>query len=607
MTSAQKSPSPARGNPLARGPHAAGDRPFMPLRAWECDPSPQVSRPSRLDAALSRPGPDPDAPEGPATGDASVAAPRIHTAPPVAEPAPPPTVPADDLAAIVEASTDLIYRSDPAGRLVYLNRAGRSALGLGPGDPLDGLTLTSLHSPEDSATLRDRILPVAIRDGSWSGDLGVALADGAVLHASLALQAHRDASGSLRGFSATLRDHSAWMGRIARAEEAKATAEAESRAKIDLLARMSHELRTPLTSILGFVDYLIGAEEAGKPAVDRPECLNLIRRNGFYLVDLLNDLLDLSKLELGTLVPVRSACSPLAVAGEVAALLGRRASEKQLSLDVMAIGPLPDALETDPLRLRQILINLVGNAVKFTERGGVRVELGLECQGPAERLRVDVIDTGPGLTADQVARLGEAFYQGDPARPRDELGGTGLGLSICRQLAERLGGTIEVESEPGRGSRFRLLIPVSRPGETTAELAGGPGLAAFGEAGLDCRILLAEDVASSRRAISACLELAGAEVVAVGNGRDAVEAALAAERAGTPFDVVLLDIQMPVVDGPGAVRALRDRGYARAILALTADASGPDRREYLALGCDGCVSKPIDWNILMKMIRESVA
>lgn len=604
-TTPARGPSPPRALRLtAPQPRNAGFAvASVPLRTWE---QVQIGRISGLEGSLSRPGRGPDEAGHPGGPDPLANPGRGGTLldPPAAVPA----APFADLAAIVEASPDVIYRADRAGRLIYLNPSGRKALGIEVGADLGGHTLASLHGPGDRATLRERVLPMALRDGTWTGFLGIRLPDGRDLPASLAFQAHRDADGNLQSYSAIFRDLSDASGRIAEAERARERAEADAQAKSELLARLGHELRTPLTSILGFAEYLVRAEELGSPATDRLDCLNLVRRNGFCLVELLDDMLDLSRIELGNLVPVTSACSPLAIAEDVAALLSRRAEEKGLRLEIAASDTLPGLVETDPLRVRQILINLVGNAIKFTEAGSVRIELSLAVRGGPGAplaLMVEVADTGPGLTPEQVARLGELFYQGDPGRPRDELGGTGLGLAISWQLAHRLGGSIDVTSTPGLGSRFRLTVPVRDPESAIdAVPVSGAGEVAFGDVRLDCRILLAEDVPSSRRAIAVCLEMAGAEVVAVGNGLDAVEAALSAERSGMPFDVVLLDIQMPVLDGPGAIRSLRHQGYARPVIVLTAESSRQDHSEYADLGCDGCVSKPVDWAELIGLIRE---
>jgi CheY-like chemotaxis protein len=290
-----------------------------------------------------------------------------------------------------------------------------------------------------------------------------------------------------------------------------------------------------------------------------------------------------------------------------------RAASQGLALGVAYRTPIPATVATDATRLRQILINLVSNAIKFTERGEVGVRVGFDVDESA--LRFDVTDTGIGLSPEEQARLFEAFYQAMPAARRDPTG-SGLGLVISKRLAEALGGRLEVHSEAARGSTFSLILPtvlplgvalrVPAPGEPYATLEARP-IPTEAPSVRGSRILLAEDNEANRRVITLLLGRVGAELVVAANGRDAIEEAVAARDAGRPFDVILMDMQMPVLDGFEATRKLRDEGFSQPILALTAYASVEDRQECLRFGCDDHLIKPIDSSRLLESISRHVA
>ncbi len=419
---------------------------------------------------------------------------------------------------------------------------------------------------------------------------------------------------------------------VEHAQELAFCADHANRAKAEFLANMSHEIRTPMTAILGFADALL--DDDLRPS-ERLEAAHTIRRNGDHLLEIINDILDLSKIEAGKLEVERIRCSLVKLLQGVKGLMAVRAEAGQLSLELEYDGPIPETIHTDPTRLRQILINLIGNAVKFTNEGGVRVVTGLvDKDTPGPKIRFCVIDTGMGMTAEQVASLFQPFAQADASTTR-KFGGTGLGLAISRRLAEMLGGDITVESEPGAGSEFCLTIPTGQlhgvkmidQASTSVEPAvldskgaagwdqshwWGPRGAAQAEAcgspTLDYRILLAEDCADNQRLISSVLKKAGADVTVVENGRDAVDRAMAAvdgRREGdppAPFDVILMDMQMPVLDGYEATKQVRDRGYTGPIMALTAHAMAGDRQKCIDAGCDEYVSKPIDRPKLIRTI-----
>ncbi|MCH7870157.1 MAG: hypothetical protein IID33_00500, partial [Planctomycetes bacterium] len=315
---------------------------------------------------------------------------------------------------------------------------------------------------------------------------------------------------------------------------ARRAAESANRAKSAFLANMSHEIRTPMTAILGFTEMLSESRGAAFATNEGADALNTIRRNGEHLLEIVNEILDLSKIEAGKLQIERVSVSPRNSVDEVISLMKVRAKAKRLELAASYDGPIPAAILTDPTRLKQILINLVGNAVKFTDSGGVRVEVRYlaELNGKG-RMRFDVIDTGVGLTGEQIGKLFRSFTQADSSTAR-RFGGTGLGLSLSKELATLLGGDLSASSDPGAGSTFTLSIPIevveASPGADSSARSGD----AADDSPLACRVLLAEDSPDNSRLISYVLRKAVAEVVSVENGQLALDQALRARVAGEP-------------------------------------------------------------------------
>ncbi len=386
----------------------------------------------------------------------------------------------------------------------------------------------------------------------------------------------------------------------------KREAEIANRAKSEFLANMSHEIRTPMTAILGFAEVL--QETATGP--EQLEAARTIQRNGEYLLQIINDILDISKIEAGKMQVESVPCSPCTVFSEVAALMRVRAKAKDLPLELVYVGPMPQTIRTDPTRLRQILINLIGNAVKFTEVGRVQIIVRIEgADSESPKLRVEVIDTGVGMSREQMAGLFQAFCQADASMTR-RFGGTGLGLTISKRLAQTLGGDISVTSRLGEGTACSLLIetgPLANVGWIDAPVAAEKEPRANRDrkvccTRLDGRILLAEDGIDNQRLITFLLKKAGAEVTLAENGLIAYDLALEAHHSGTPFDVILMDMQMPIMDGYEATRRLRVAGYTGPILALTAHAMNTDQQRCLDAGCDDYLTKPIDRERLMSRI-----
>lgn len=415
-------------------------------------------------------------------------------------------------------------------------------------------------------------------------------------------------------------------------ERAWKEAQAASRVKSDFLVNMSHELRTPMTAVLGFSETL---QDESLPDVDRREAVKAISRNGRLLMDLLNDILDLSKIEAG-LLPVESRpCSLAQLMTEIVSLIESQAAERGLTFRVENETPIPDQIRTDALRLRQVLLKILGNAVKFTERGSVRLQVragppdgtvraGAEHPPAAERedadsvVQFDVIDTGIGMTTEQVARLFQPFTQADSSAAR-RFGGTGLGLSISQRLARLLGGDVQlIETGEGVGTHFRVCIPVQLVNsgcspddlaETPAPTPAAPPASTTPESMRlpPCRLLLVEDGLDNQRLIAHLLRKAGAEVELADNGRIGVEKARRAVSEGHPHDLILMDMQMPEMDGYEATRVLRSEGYTRPIVAVTAHAMTADREKCLAAGCNDYATKPVERKRLIEMVMRQVA
>jgi signal transduction histidine kinase/ActR/RegA family two-component response regulator len=388
-------------------------------------------------------------------------------------------------------------------------------------------------------------------------------------------------------------------------EESQHAAESATRAKSEFLANMSHEIRTPLTAIIGYADIVI-EENYGRATQERAI---VIKRNALHLLGLINDILDLSKVEAGKMEFDEARCSPWDLVRDVVSLMRVRADAKHLEILTGTTGPLPETILTAPLRLRQILVNLVGNAIKFTERGEVRITMQLLANQERPRLCFEVADTGIGMSEEQVAGLFEPFSQGDGSSTR-RFGGGGLGLAVSKRLVEALGGQIEVQSSLGQGSAFRLIIdpgPLNgvrliHPHERQPD---GPSPAPSPvKTELHSRVLLVEDGLDNQRLIRLLLTKAGAHVEAVANGQLAVERFDQSLHTGETFDVILMDMQMPVMDGYSATRELRARGYTGPILALTAHAMSDDRQKCLDAGCDDYMTKPVDRKNLIAAIAR---
>ncbi len=389
-------------------------------------------------------------------------------------------------------------------------------------------------------------------------------------------------------------------------QKSKEAADAANRAKSEFLANMSHEIRTPMNAILGFTDLL--QRGLADSQEEQNEYLSTIHSSGSHLLELINDILDLSKIEAGKMEMENVDCSPYEIMSDVINILGVRAREKNITLDLHVADKLPKTIKTDAVRFRQVVTNLVGNAIKFTETGGVRINASLKELDDRPQMEIDVVDTGIGMTEKQLARIFDPFTQADNSVTR-RFGGTGLGLSISQRIVKALGGELTAKSIVGQGSVFTFAIdvgPVDDESMITLEeyrASAGSELSQRRQHVKlpECKILVVDDGEANRRLIRLFLGRAGCHVSQAENGQVALD--LVAENA---YDLILMDMQMPVLDGYKATARLRKLGFDKPIIALTANAMQGDQQKCMDAGCSGFLTKPVDMDKLIEAVADAL-
>ena len=512
---------------------------------------------------------------------------------------------------LVEGSDDLVARMDGQARFTYLSPAAEKIYGLRPEQCLGRSWFSFTHPQDRPATERAFQEWIALGRASASHENRQVSHSGQVRYMLWTINLHYDRDGRVQSVNCIGRDITYLKEFEEELENARLAAEASSRAKSEFMANMSHELRTPMNAIIGMTDLTLMTE---LDSVQR-DYLETARKAADSLLELLNQILDFSKIEAGQIQLDSTEFGLRPLLDAVVKAMSGRAREKGLELSCQVAPEVADLFLGDPLRLRQVLFNLLDNAVKFTEEGRVDLEVKLQEASPGHQTLLFVIkDTGIGIPPDKQDLIFESFTQADGSTTR-RYGGTGLGTTISRSLVELMGGSIWLESVPGEGSTFFFTVklalvdpdpgdsgsPEQEPAEPEAGEQKTPGPEPTRH---PLRILLAEDNPENRKLILSLLEQLGHRVTAVEDGQAAVEAAAAQE-----FDLALMDVEMPRMDGLSATRAIRKQeGEDRylPVIALTAHAFPEDRQRCLEAGMDAYLSKPIDIKELLRLIGDLV-
>jgi len=502
-----------------------------------------------------------------------------------------------ELQVLATNATDAVFRLGLDGIFHYASPSTRQVFGIEPVEVVGQHLSLGVH-PDDQPALtyglevlssgqQDRLL-LAYRTTrrDWPGAWRWVESNAALV---------RGSDGQPSEIIAAVRDVTARKQLELELGAARARAEAAAQAKSSFLANMSHEIRTPMNGVIGFTELLL----AGDLPPEQRRQVELIADSGRAMMRLLNDILDLSKVEAGQMRIASEAFDLRHALRACVRLVTPAVQQKRLTLHVEMADTLPPTIRGDGLRLRQIVLNLLGNAAKFTLEGSITLRATAIDSGPDAKLVIAVEDTGIGIPADRQAAIFDTFVQAE-ATTAGRFGGTGLGLPISARLAELMGGQLLLDSAPGRGSRFVLTLPLV-PGEDggdrgTVEAPATAAPADWSSPHKRQRVLVAEDHDVNQLLITAMLHQLGCEVTIAANGAEAVATVEASRAAGEPYDLVLMDIQMPVVDGPEAARRLRAAGVGPAelpIVALTANAYADDVTACLNAGMQAHLAKPV--------------
>ena len=506
----------------------------------------------------------------------------------------------------------------PEGTLIEINRAALNACGMDL-DRVIGRPFAEASWWSYDSGVKQQLSDAMGRAANGETvryDVDIQVSDGEFMTIDFQIVPMRDAGGQVTHLIPSAIDITERIKAENNLILARELADSANRSKTEFLANMSHEIRTPMAAILGYADLLL---ESMKKR-DHRKLVSTIRSNGYYLLDIINDILDLSKIEAGRLGIRKQEVLLRPLIREVTTLMKVRADEKDVRLAVEFEPHLPATIQTDPLRLKQVLINLVGNAIKFTERGRVQLRAGFSAE--TGKVRFDVHDTGIGIAKERQQDIFAPFAQVDSSDTRS-VGGAGLGLTISRRIVERLGGRITMVSEMGKGSTFTATIDAGSVGPPVRPSAdaersvddGGDGQAtqvewlrpaphseslpptahaSVEDVRLDCRVMIVDDRREIRFLAKRFLESAGASVVTTADGQEAFNAITEVEATDDAIDLVITDIQMPRMDGYELTRRLRETGYRRPIIALTAHAMPKDLAKCLTVGCDAYSSKPLE-------------
>ncbi len=513
---------------------------------------------------------------------------------------------------LVDVSAQIVWIADDAGNVIEDSPSWRDFTGQSFQQWIGTGWLQAVH-PEDRPLTMEKWHEALSSEGTFATEYRLMHKSGEYRWTEVRAVANRLPSGRVYrwvGMNIDITERHHFQQSL---EAAKSQAEAANLSKSAFLANMSHEIRTPMTAILGYIDLI--ADQVAEAQTS--SYIRTIRRNGDFLLEIINDILDLSKIEAGKLEIGRETFSPDRLIEDVRSIMNVRATEGGIELEVEYQSPLPALVSSDAKRLKQILINLVGNAIKFTTHGSVKIQVdyvpaaATEIVGnaPQGMLHFDIIDTGIGMSDKLIKRLFQPFCQGDASVNR-EFGGTGLGLAISDRLAEMLGGKITVKSELGRGSTFSVNVAVSEVGAaaggTQALIDSSLRQTATDRANwsIDAEILIVDDRRDIRFLSQKFLSEAGARVSEAEDGEVAIDLVQRALGSGKPYRLILLDMQMPRMDGYETAQELRRLGFSGPIIALTADAMQGDMHRCLAAGCNDYLSKPIDRQAMLQKVHH---